>query len=187
MTVVVAVEHAGGVVLGCDSFLGSTSTNVTVDRPKWWANGSVIVAYAGSLRGAQVAEHWLAPFRRAKRGETDESYLVTCVSASIRAAHEEVGGDPEKLVSENGSVYLVAYRGRAYLLQGDYSVAHAAHGYLAIGAGEDVALGAMAATDGQPARDRVQRALEASARHCPMVRAPFRVTEQKRPPERKAA
>lgn len=184
MTVIIAAESPTGVVLGCDSYLGSHGTRLAISRAKWFVNGPCILAFAGSVRGAQVAEHWLKPFRAPKRNEPDESYLVTVVAASIRGAHEHVGGEAEKLVEHNGAVFLVAFRGRVHLIQGDYSVARTRDGYAALGAGEDFALGALAATHGMPPRDRVRLALEAATRHCSHVSAPFHYTEQRAPSAR---
>lgn len=169
MTCVVGVEGPDGVVIGTDSFLGSEELRDLIDKPKWFYKGAtLLIAYAGDLRPAQVAQH--APrFRRRSGSETAENYLQTVVSENIRQVHRK-----HDLWKNSDWAFLIGYVGKLYMMQNDYSVCRSSYGYSAIGAGQFFALGALAA---QPpdwaAKTRAENALRAAARHSTNVSKPF--------------
>ena len=68
---------------------------------------------------------------------------------------------------DNGTVY--------FQVSSDYQVGESASGMDACGSGRDVAIGALAATRGQPPLDRVTLALAASEEFNAGVRRPFYV------------
>jgi ATP-dependent protease HslVU (ClpYQ) peptidase subunit len=181
MTCLVAVEHEDGVMVGCDSFLGDEDGRIAISHPKWWTpRRGMLIAYAGGFRAAQTAQHSLK-IRAQRRGEDVEAYLVDVVANGIAATHRQ-HDVPSK--DRDGS-FLVAYRGGAYVVQDDYSVARTDHGYLALGAAESVALGALAATEGMHPRDRVMRALLSAARHSQHACEPFHVVDVPHPVARR--
>lgn len=169
MTCLVAIERAGRVWVGCDSFLGTDDVRDVVDRPKWFRRSGVLVGHAGSFRAAQVVEHG-ADFRRREKGEPEQAYLVGVVACSFRKALNAAR------VRLRTAEFLLAYRGKAYALQNDYSVVRSSHGYVTIGAGSDVANGAMAVLHEGDAREAVTRALAAAERHSTKVGGRFHVT-----------
>lgn len=174
MTAVCGIEHPEGVWLGTDSFIGNESIRDVTDRPKWFYRGRyLLVAYAGALRGAQVAS-LAPPTRRQRLNEADQDYLVRAVVESIRQAHKSY--EVQK-PADDGTDYLIGYNGCLYMMQDDYSILRSKHGYAAIGVGQDMALGALAALQGEPLEPKVmiERALRAAARHCPQVGPPFHV------------
>jgi ATP-dependent protease HslVU (ClpYQ) peptidase subunit len=174
MTCLVAVEHEDGVFVGADSFLGDDTSKDLVDRPKWFYRGrKLLVAYCGDLRAAQVAQYGTKP-RRQRANEDDQAYIVRSVADAVRQAHKTFEVAPENEDEAFVFSYLVAYNGRIYTIQNDYSVVRSSHGYAATGAGADVALGALAALYGTVSpKECVLRALKAATRHCPQVAAPF--------------
>lgn len=176
MSLVLAVEGADGVHVGCDSFIGTSSLRDLTDGPKWfWHSRELLVGYVGDLRAAHVAA--LAPRTRHTRAEEDVDYLRR-VADVLRQTH---GARAVELAK--GTSFLMAYRGRCYEMQFDYSVFRNGLGYTAIGAGADVALGALAATPDMPPPERVKLALEVAVRHCPQVAAPLRYVAL--PPKRR--
>lgn len=173
MTCLVAVEHATGVTVGCDSFLGDEDGRIAVSHAKWWTpRRGMLIAYAGSFRAAQIAEHAMKP-RAQKRGEDDEAYLVTAIANGIAAAHR----DADLPTKDRDGCFIVAHRGRAWLVQDDYSVVRPDGGYVALGAAESVALGALSATTDLHPRERVMRALRAAALHSQQACEPFHVVD----------
>ena len=162
MTAVVAVEHPGGVMVGCDAFQGSEAWRDRGTKPKWFKLGPyLLVGYAGSLRPIQVARGALkaAPRKAGESAETDEP-----------------------------PSYIVAYDGVAYMVDEDYALIRSAHGVASIGAGEDIAYGAIAAArklrPEMDPREQVRFALALAAEHRNFVCEPFRTTDVKRPPRR---
>lgn len=66
--------------------------------------------------------------------------------------------------------------GCAYVVGSDLAVHRSAHGYVAIGCGAPIALGALAVMPAAlSARERALRALEAADRHSSGVRGPFHI------------
>lgn len=169
MTLILGVEHAGGVWVGGDSFVGTDATRDAVDRPKFWTRGSLLIGFAGSIRGSQAAQR-IATYARQRAGEDDLAYLVRAVAEPIRRAHAAV-----ETCREGGFAALIALKGRVYSLQPDYAILRSRHGYGAVGSGEDGALTALAVTAGHvmSPRPRVLAVLEAVARHHNHVSAPF--------------
>lgn len=78
---------------------------------------------------------------------------------------------------------LVGYRRRLYAVGDDLQIARYARGEYAIGAGADLALGALYATSAPDvaltAADRAHLALKASAEWSGAVRGPFRIVDSK--------
>lgn len=141
-----------------------------LDRPKWFYKGSnLLIAYAGDLRAAQTAE--IAPrFRRRHGHEAEQAYVQGVVVEAVRHAHKAY----EAAKKDADFAFLVAYNGKLYTIQEDYSVVRSHYGYAAIGAGQYLALGALAALDeALPPRERLERALKAAARHATTVCRPF--------------
>ena len=170
MTCLVALEREGRVWVGSDSFLGTDDVRDVGDRPKWFRRSGVFVGYAGSLRAAQVVENF-ATFRRRDNGEADLAYRVGGVAAGCRKALNAAR------VRLSTAEFLLAYRGRAYTLQNDYSVVRSSHGYVSIGAGSEIANGALAvlAEDADP-REVIDKVLRAAERHSTKVGGRFHVT-----------
>jgi len=170
MTCLVALEREGRVWVGSDSFLGTDDVRDIIDRPKWFRRSGVLVGYAGSLRAAQVVENF-ASFRRRENGEADLTYLVGVVAAAFRKALNV------SRVRPSTSEFLLAYRGKAYTLQNDYSVVRSSHGYVSIGAGSEVANGALAVlSEEADPRGVIEKALRAAERHSTKVGGRFHVT-----------
>lgn len=169
MTCVVAVEHGGRVWMGSDSFMGSEQSRDTLDQPKMFRVGTgLLVGFAGAFRAAQLAQYGLT-VRQRRSGELEMAYLVTAVAKSLQKAHRDAC-----LPGASRADFLIALAGKVYTLQEDYSVLRSAHGYAAIGAGCDVALGALAVLSPELSpRKRVEAALAAAAKHHPQVAPPF--------------
>lgn len=144
MTTIVGLEHGGKVWLGADSQISSmdgiaqTSTN-----PKLFNMGDVmIVACAGSLRVAQVMQYMLELPFPTQSTKHDMAYMVTEFAEALRHLVHETGAGRQSdgmATIEFGA--LVGFRGKLYKLDADYNV-HCAP-YMACGAGEQVALGAL--------------------------------------------
>lgn len=173
MTCVIAIEQDGVAYIGSDSFLGTDLIRDSVDKPKFFFKGnSLVIGYAGSLRSAQIVEHSIK-FRRPRKGESIDRFLVKEVVAKIRAAFAEEG-----LSDTCDTEFLVVCRNKIYMIQSDFSVARNAHGFLVIGSGQDFALGALAAIPKDiPPKERIEKALSIAAEFSPHVCGPFHIIE----------
>lgn len=171
MTCIVGVERAGKAYLACDSFLGNDSLADVVDRPKWFRLGSLLVAYAGSFRGPQVVQATI--FRQRRREETPFDYLVRAFVPAVIAAYQRHNVRPSQR-----SEFLVALDGQIYhVQQEDGSVLRSRYGYTAIGAGAEVALGALGASQELEPKEMLRKALRLALKHTTKVREPFHYVE----------
>jgi len=181
VTCIVALEHGGVAYLGSDSFLGDAFTRDQIDRPKFFTKGErFFIAFAGGLRGAQVVQHEIK-FRKIRNNEDEEAYLVTEVSKKLQSGFAKVGANikDEGHVDTHDANFLVCINGKIFIIQSDYSIIRSRHGFAVIGAGQEYAMGALAALrkDTTAAKDKVKRALEVASELSPQVCGPFHITE----------
>lgn len=173
MTCVVAVECPEGVWLGCDSRVtvdDAPETRDTWARTKFFARGELLIGFAGKIGPCQVVQH-IATWRGPKRGEDPEAWLVRAVAPAIRTACHA-----NDMLDADGNLradFLLCYRGRVWTLAMDHSLVTSQYGYAAIGSGFPWAQGSLCSTEGEPARQRLHKALKAAARHGAGVAGPF--------------
>lgn len=171
MTCAIGLEAAGAAWLACDAFVGDDNWRETTTEPKWFRLGArLVVAYAGSLRSAQAAMTTGA-LRGQRRRESDVAYLSTVVVEAIRQQHRAF----EAVGKDHDFAYIIAHAGKVFGVLEDYGVYRPACGFLAIGTGEQVAVGAVAALPELPPEKRLRRALRIATSHCGHVSEPFTV------------
>ncbi len=68
--------------------------------------------------------------------------------------------------------FLVAYSGQLYSVESDFQTCRSVEPFLATGCGQDIALGAMFATEKMAPEKRVNLALEAAEKFSAGVRRP---------------
>lgn len=186
MTIIVGLQHAGGVVMGADSI--STDGTYCSQRDgttrKLFRKGPYLIGYTTSFRLGDLLRfevRWPAPPKR--RGDAVlYRHMVSAVVPAIRAAFA-AGGAVAAGGAEQGAELLIAVSGRLFRIGRDHHVAGYLAGYATCGCGEDIANGALHATaglDGLEPRRRVRLALHAAAAHCVRARGPFFLMEQTR-------
>lgn len=181
MTCIVALEKDGIAYLGSDSFLGGAYIRDQIDRPKFFKKGErFYIAFAGGLRGAQIVEHELT-FRKMRKNEDEEAYLVTEVSKKLKEQFVKSGANikDDGNIDTHDSQFIVCISGKVFIIQEDYSIIRSRHGFTAIGAGQEFALGAMAVLQKQNLEPKkaINYALEVAANLSPQVCGPFHIIE----------
>ena len=172
MTALLGIEHPRGVVVGTDSRITGAGEHWNEDAPKWVQIGSALVALAGGVRLSLLAEA-IGAVRAPRRTERPQAYLSLVVADAIRVAVEAVDG-------AHDCEGVIAYRGCAYYLAGDYAVIRPAGGIVAAGGGGVAArAAALALADVEPV-ERVKRALAIAAQVCPGVGEPMHVRDVRR-------
>lgn len=189
MTVIVGVEaRGGGVVVGGDSlssghYSASPSTEAKVFRVRIptqipGEHDEVLIGCTSSWRFLQILKHRLRP--PIVGDQEPDVYMATGFSDAVRqclATH----GWAKKGDRSSGGFAVVGFRGGAYLLQDEFDVTRPACGYVAVGAGEDLASGALAALtqdlEQRPTLARAQKittqALRAACLHSPWCELPL--------------
>lgn len=182
MTCIVAVQQDDRVYLGTDSWVGDEAGQNTLAHPKWVVKGPrFVIGYAGSVRAANILNYHVK-FRKRKKNESIEQYLVTEVADKLRKAFYVEGTNVQSATTGDrvDSEFLIAIEGELYSIYCDYSVVKYSTPYAAVGAGMGYAMGALGALDISEyvlPREKLRIALEMSAKFCPAVSKPFHIIE----------
>lgn len=172
MTAIVGLVHGGRVYLGGDSAgVGSYSIHTRKD-PKVFRNGPYVLGFTSSFRMGQVLHHVF----KAPHPEGDlYKFMVTKFIDEVRSTLKTAGFATKEKDAEQGGKFLVGVHGRLFRVESDYQVGELAKPYDAVGMGDELALGALHATEGaglSPKR-RLTVALEAAEEFSYGVRGPF--------------
>lgn len=178
MTCIVAVADGKKVVMGGDSASSDDTIFYVVTNPKVFKVGEFLFGACGSFRLIDLLHYSFADAlkkQKVPRRMDKERWMRTVFVDILR---EVIGKGGLKEVehgkeSSDGS-FIVGFRGSVYVVQEDFSILSFAS-YIAAGAGESAALGALHALrdSGKTPKEKVRRALEASESNCPQVRRPF--------------
>ena len=178
MTCVVGLASDGEVWLGCDSAAGDANNSLQHVRGKLvrlalgQSSATVLLGYTTSFRMGQLLQHHVA--LPALTWRTDpEQYVIRQIVPVVRAAFRDGGWAKKDNEREQGGTFIVACKGRLFGVWDDFSVIEPTSGYEAIGSGRYEALGALYATEGMAARERVETALRAAEHFNGTVRGPF--------------
>lgn len=178
MTCIVALKHRETIFMGCDSAgVGWLSRQNRVDPKIYRIGDSMLIGFTTSFRMGQLLGYSLT-IPHHHPDVSIEKWMVTAFIDAVRTTLKNGGWAEKEREQERGGCFLVAYRGRIFEIQSDYQVAERAEPFGAVGCGEDLALGALHAT--QKLRDprrRVEMALEAAAAFSAGVHPPFRIEE----------
>lgn len=182
MTCIVGIEHADGVVIGGDS-MGTSEWRKTIrEDPKVFTVGPYLIGSTGSPRSGQLLRYGLE-VKPPNADDDIDRFVATTFMEAVRKVFIDGGFETktDNGQAEGGS-FLLGVAGRLYNVQTDYQYSRSVTGYLAIGCGDDFALGSLYETgrQGRPPRVRVEYALQASAAYCAAVAPPFVIVEQAR-------
>ncbi len=177
MTCIVGCVESGKVIIGGDSAGVDGSYNLSVRSDvKVFRNGPMIMGFTSSFRMGQLLRYAFQPPQR--HPDTDVyQYMVTTFVDAVRDCLKRGGYARQDAGEESGGFFLVGYAGRLFEIQSDYEVAEVSDGFMAVGCGAPIALGAMYATMGRPGRERITTALCAAERLSAGVRGPYTIEE----------
>lgn len=186
MTCIVGLVDKGDVYIGGDSAgVAGLSLSIRADE-KVFGNGPFIMGFTSSFRMGQLLRYKFSPPAQTVH-QDDMEYMVTSFIDACRTCFSQNGfGDKDATV---GGSFLVGYKGVLYTIEGDYQVGKLHAPFDAVGCGSDLALGALYATEGQPAEKRINLALQAASTFSAGVSPPFVVlrleNENKKPKAKK--
>lgn len=180
MTAIVGLVQDGAVHIGGDSAgIGGWSLTVRADL-KVFENGPYIMGFTTSFRMGQLLRYSL------KTPDPDddlERFMATTFVDCVRDCLKDGGWMKKDSEREEGGEFLIGVRGRLFECGPDFQIAEAMDRYTAVGAGFEIALGALHATSKtrMAPRRRLRIALEAAERHSAAVRGPFTCLSQASP------
>jgi hypothetical protein len=176
MTCAIAVVEGEDIEAGADSALCGPEEIYQMQEDKVFVRGPYLIGYCGRARIGQILRYRLDFPDPPDDGDLT-SFLIRGLASAIRRAVEAEGaaGRGRDLLGEK-TVLILGCRARLWCIQPDLSIAETTP-FAAIGSGRHKAYGALhslTAADVQPARRRIELALEAAAQFTPSVRPPFR-------------
>lgn len=176
MTCIVGIAEQGKVYIGGDS-AGVAGYAITIRADeKVFQAGRFLIGFTSSFRMGQLLRYnFHAPEQ--PEGMDAFQYMVTMVVENLRECLKTGGYARREFDQEQGGCFLIGYAGRLFMVDSDYQVAESLCSYMAAGCGQDVALGALYATQGQAPRQRIEVALAAAETFIAGVRRPFVVRE----------
>lgn len=174
MTCIVGIVDGGLIRIGGDSAgISGWDLSQRADR-KVFVNGPFVMGFTSSFRMGQLLAYSLKPPTR--HPDVDVmAFMVTTFIDAVRETLKAGGFAKRNSEAEEGGAFLVGYQGRLFQVSSDYQVGESNHGFDACGCGAPAALGALHATRGQSAPDRIQAALAAAEAFSAGVRSPFHV------------
>jgi hypothetical protein len=174
MTCIVGFVEGDTVWMGGDSAgVAGLSLTVRADQ-KVFRNGPMLFGFTTSFRMGQLLRHALTIPDHDPRIDV-EKYMSTTFVDAVRTCLKAHGWASKKDECEQGGTFLVGYRGRLFCVESDYQVGCPLDEFDAVGCGEDVARGALFASERLSGRARIELALQAAERHSAGVRGPFHV------------
>lgn len=180
MTCVVAYKHESGIYMGADS-AGTAINWLSVPRfdPKIYrvSNGEdhFLFGFTTSFRMGQILGRRFVP---PTRGSTAiENYMVVDFIDALRECMKAAGFAKKEHEQETSGTFLVAYCGRIFVVEDNYSVGESTWPFNAVGSGADLALGSMYTSLAAPnlltPEHIVGHALHAAHAFNAAVRGPF--------------
>jgi hypothetical protein len=174
VTCIVGIADGERVWIGADS-AGVAGWSVTIRADtKVFTNGPMVFGFTTSFRMGQLLRHALAVPKHFE-GDVDR-WLCTDFINAVRGCLKDGGFATTKDGAERGGHFLIGYRGRLYSVDSDFQVGEPVDQYAAAGCGDDLALGSLHSTTGQP-DDRIRRALLAAEYFSGGVSGPFHIVE----------
>lgn len=163
MTVVVGIRGKRGVLLAGDSQFSTPWSNRKMVDSKVFALSPVLAAaYCGSARLGNILTYHLdalddPPLGRDEHRWTVREFIPFLREVASEHGHLHVRHEVDHLGS---SAFLLAVRGRLFIVDDDLQVSEHALPYDALGSGEDVAIGALRAALGDDPNPRPDARLE---------------------------
>lgn len=176
MTCIIGLKQNEKIWMGADSAaLSGLSLNI-ISRKKIFLKGDFIFGTSYSVRMSQLAQFKFHPPRLPDiiNEETMREYMVTEFVEKLRSIFRDGGHmkkDKEQETLEGN--LLIGIKGWLYCIQNDFQVADSKHPFMAIGCGEDIALGSLYSTENKSPEDRIRMALQAAQEFSAGVREPF--------------
>lgn len=173
MTCIVGIAENDRVYIGADSAgVAGYQIRLRADR-KIFRRDDFMFGFAGSFRMGQLLQYNLDLPSRAEGSDVDE-FMHTQFVDAVRLTFFQGGFTQSAYGQEvaNG-MFLVGYQGQLFCVEPDYQIAETIDSFMAIGVGEEVALGSLYSTAEEEPEQRIKMALEAAERYTAGVRQPF--------------
>lgn len=187
MSVVVAIKSENNIYIGADSQVTKGGTRSTLKNPnnyKIWKVGGIdhcLMAHVGAVRDACVVRlmDGLVTEYNVYKNHVDYEFVVKKVVPEIVDELKDYGMvKDDKFIDMLDSSFLFVYKNKLFLISRDRSVLEI-DDYVAMGSGEDQAIGSLLSTEGQDPKERIVKAIKATAASDIYVDYPIIITDTK--------
>lgn len=178
MTCIVGYAKKGVVWIGGDSAgVGGYCLNIRSDE-KVFKKGEMIFGFTSSFRMGQIIRYCLT-IPEQYESKDDYEYLCSDFMDALIKSFSDKGFLVEKDKEKIGGAFLLGYNGNLYTIYSNFQVAKGVKSYHAVGCGDDLAKGAMFATEKTEwsIEDRIKIALESACEHSAGVAPPFNIVK----------
>jgi ATP-dependent protease HslVU (ClpYQ) peptidase subunit len=175
MTCIVGLIHNDKVYLGGDS-AGVSGYSITARGDhKVFTNGEFIMGFTSSFRMGQLLRYSFVP-PPCNTWDIERYMTIDFVNA-VRHCLKEGGFARVNSGEESAGTFLVGFKNRLFMIDGDYQVGWNLVPFNAVGCGQDLAIGAMNALVDidLPPETKITKALEAAAAFSAGVAGPFNI------------
>lgn len=184
MSVVVAVKEGNKVFVGADSQVTSGGTRTTLKNPnnfKIWKVGETkncLMAHVGHVREANVIRLLdIVDEYDVYKNRIGYQYVVKkVIPAILRGLEDARIIKSGEIVEVMESSYLFIYKNHLFHIASDLSVIEV-EDYVAIGSGSNQAIGSLLSTEGEKPKERIIKAIKASAASDIYVDYPIIITD----------
>lgn len=177
MTCIVGLEHDGDIYIGGDSAGIDGYKLQTRSDEKVFINDQFIMGFTTSFRMGQLLRYSFSVPEHSYKKD-DMTYLVTDFVDAVRDCFRDNGYLTRDSDVESGGTFLFGYRNSLYCMESDFQIAKSRSEFMACGCGDQVALGAMAAsrsiTNMKPEK-RIELALQTAEEFSAGVRGPYTI------------
>lgn len=184
MTTLVGIQGRSWALLGSDTRI--TSDGAIYRMPKNQSKivevDGIMIASAGDVRGGNILEHGLKIPKVTVK--SDEQFITSYFIPAIRQAFSDAGYEKTlEGISTHETEFLVAYKGKIYEIDSDYSWVQDSRNIYALGSGGAIALGALATLVGDSitkteARKWALKALDIASSYNADTAPPYHVVIQ---------
>lgn len=187
MSVVVAIKKGDKVYVGADSQVTRGGTRATLKNSNnykiWKVRGArnCLMAHVGTVRDANIIRlmDGLVTDYEMFKGYIDYEFVVKKVVPAIFSELKQAGYlKDDQFIDHMESRYLFIYKDQLYTINTDGCVLEV-DDYVAIGSGEDQAIGSLLSTEGEDPQTRIIKAIKASAASDIYVDYPIILTNSK--------
>lgn len=171
MSIVIAIKDKNRIVMGCDQQVSGSNLkfNASDNNSKIWDVNNIkgaIMSCVGDARMVQLVslmDFVLSPTTILNKKINYKSVageMFNIIYNHLLANKNIEYDSNNNPIQKIGGYFIFAYKNQAYLIYpNEYTIP--IEDYLAMGSGEEVAVGALEETKGLPAEERIRKAIEA--------------------------
>ncbi len=150
MTCILALKWQGKIYMGGDAAAVSGCDILNSLEPKIFnlvgpGGRKILIGYTSSFRMGQIIQYEFQPPISTPYPNDDMHYLISEFIPTLRLCLKENGFSKVENNEESGGQFLIGYKSEIYKVWDDFHIFHPYDGFISCGAGEDYAMGALAA------------------------------------------